>query len=205
MQLQIRGASEAGSVDVADAAFGREFNEPLVHQVVTAYLAGGRAGTKAQKSRAEVVGGGTKPWRQKGMGRARAGSIRSPLWRGGGRSFAARPRDYDQKVNRKMYRGAMRAILSELVRQERLVVLDELTLNAPKTKALVAKLKALGLQNALILVEDVGHNLSLAARNLSGVAVRQASAVDPVSLIGFEKVIATVAAIRHLNEWLAHE
>jgi large subunit ribosomal protein L4 len=205
MQLQIQGASEPGSVDVADAAFGRAFNESLVHQVVTAYLAGGRVGAKAQKNRAEVAGGGTKPWRQKGMGRARAGSTRSPLWRGGGRSFAARPRDYSQKVNRKMYRGAMRAILSELVRQERLVVLAEFMLDAPKTKALVAKLKALGLQNTLILVETVDNNLQLAARNLSGVTVRQASAVDPVSLISFEQVIATVAAVRRLNEWLTDE
>ena len=201
MELQLQNAK--GSVTVSETAFGGDFNESLVHQVVTAYLAGGRAGTKAQKTRAMVSGGGSKPWKQKGSGRARAGSIRSPLWRGGGKSFAAAPRDHSQKVNRKMYRGAIRAILSELVRQERLVIVEDFALDGPKTKMLVGKLKELGLENVLIVTQDVSENLYLAARNLHQVDVRDVQALDPVSLIGFDKVLMSVPAIRSVEEWLA--
>ncbi len=201
MELQLQNAK--GSVTVSETAFGGDFNESLVHQVVTAYMAGGRAGTKAQKTRAQVSGGGAKPWKQKGSGRARAGSIRSPIWRGGGRTFAAVPRDHSQKVNRKMYRGAIRAILGELVRQERLVIVEDFALDAPKTKQLVGKLKELGLENVLIITQDVSENLYLAARNLHQVDVRDVQALDPVSLIGFEKVLMSVPAIRSVEEWLA--
>ncbi|HET8551718.1 MAG TPA: 50S ribosomal protein L4 [Gammaproteobacteria bacterium] len=201
MELQLHNASS--SLTVSDAAFGREFNEPLVHQVVTAWLAGGRAGTKAQKTRTEVRGGGKKPWRQKGTGRARAGTIRSPLWKGGGKVFAAKPRDFSQKVNRKMYRGALAAIMSELVRQERLVVLEEFGVDAPKTKQLAGKLKELNLDNVLIVTAGVDEKLYLAARNLAEVDVRDVNLVDPVSLIGYEKVLITVPALRRLEEWLA--
>lgn len=199
----VNGGANTAELQVSDATFAREFNEALVHQVVTAYMAGGRAGTKRQKSRAEVAGGGTKPWRQKGTGRARAGSIRSPIWVGGGRAFAARPRDFTQKVNRKMYRGAVRAILSELARQERIVVADSLDLEAPKTRLLAAKLKELGLGSVLILIEGFDERLALAARNLPHVDVLPVSALDPVSLIRHEKVLATVGAVRMLEEKLA--
>ena len=201
MELQLQNAK--GSVTVSETAFGGDFNESLVHQVVTAYLAGGRAGTKAQKTRAMVSGGGKKPWKQKGTGQARAGSIRSPLWRGGGKTHAAVPRDFSQKVNRKMYRGAIRAILSELVRQERLVIVEDFALDGPKTKMLVGKLKELGLENVLIVTQDVSENLYLAARNLHQVDVRDVQALDPVSLIGFDKVLMSVPAIRSVEEWLA--
>ncbi|HET6725507.1 MAG TPA: 50S ribosomal protein L4 [Gammaproteobacteria bacterium] len=203
MELQLHNASGASSLTVSDAAFGREFNEPLVHQVVTAWLAGGRSGTKAQKTRTEVSGGGKKPHRQKGTGRARAGTIRSPLWRGGGKVFAAKPRDFTQKVNRKMYRGALAAILSELVRQDRLVVLEDFAVDAPKTKQLVTKLKELSLDNVLIVTAGVDEKLYLAARNLAEVEVRDVNVVDPVSLIGYEKVLVTVPALRRLEEWLS--
>ncbi len=202
LKLQQSGAA-AGSIEVSEKAFGREFNEALVHQVVTAYLAAGRAGTKRQKSRAEVRGGGIKPWKQKGGGRARAGSIRSPIWVGGGRAFAARPRDYEQKVNRKMYRGAMSALLSELARLDRLTVVESLALEAPKTRLLAAKLKELGVGNVLILVEAYDEKLDLASRNIVGVSVVPVSAVDPVSLIRHERVLATVGAVRMLEEKLA--
>lgn len=187
------------AVELSDVAFGREFNEALVHQVVVAYLAGGRQGSKAQKSRAEVSGGGKKPFRQKGTGRARAGSIRSPIWRGGGKTFAARPQDWTQKVNRKMYRGAMQCILAELVRQERLVLVEELTVSAPKTRELVAKLGELNASRALIVTDSLDENLYLAARNLPHVDVIDTTAVDPVSLIAFEKVIMSVEAAKKLN------
>jgi large subunit ribosomal protein L4 len=173
-----------------------------VHQVVTAYLSAGRAGTVQQKTRSEVSGGGKKPWKQKGTGRARAGSIRSPLWRGGGKTFAARPQDWSQKVNRKMYRGALAAILSELNRQGRLVVVDSFALEAPKTKQLVEKLAKLGAADALIVTDNVDENLYLAARNLHTVDVRDPNAVDPVSLIAFEKVIMTVGAVKAIEEML---
>ena len=188
---------------MSEVAFGKDFNEPLVHQVVVAFMAGGRQGSKAQKTRSEVSGGGKKPWRQKGTGRARAGTIRSPIWRSGGVTFAAKPRDYEQKVNRKMYRGALQCILSELVRQERLVVVDEFALDAPKTKALQEKLKALSLDNVLIVTDQVDENLFLSARNLPHVDVRDAQGVDPVSLIAFEKVLVTVPALKKLEEALA--
>ena len=195
--------ASGGTVTVSEVAFGKDFNEPLVHQVVTAYLAGGRQGSKAQKSRSDVSGGGKKPWRQKGTGRARAGTIRSPIWRGGGKTFASTPQDHSQKVNRKMYRGALQCILSELVRQERLVVVDEFAVDAPKTKSLVAKLKDMDLNNVLIVTADVDENLFLAARNLPKVDVRDAGGVGPVSLIAFEKVLVTVPALKQLEEALA--
>jgi large subunit ribosomal protein L4 len=203
MELQMHKTAGSQSITLSDAAFGYEFNESLVHQVVTAFMAGGRAGTKAQKTRSMVRGGGRKPHAQKGSGRARAGSIRSPLWRGGGKTFAAVPRDHSQKVNRKMYQGALRAIVSELVRQDRVVVLPEFGVSAPKTKELAGKLKTLGLDNVLIVTENVDEKLYLASRNLPNVEVRDATGVDPVSLIGFEKVLFTVPSIRRLEEWLA--
>ncbi len=199
MEIQVQGGS---TVTVSDKAFGREFNEPLVHQVVTAYMAGARAGTKAQKNRSAVRGGGAKPWRQKGTGRARAGTIRSPLWRGGGKVFAARPRDYSQKVNRKMYRGALASILSELLRQERLIVVESFTVEQPKTRALLAKLGEMGVEDVLIVTEALDENLYLAARNLYHVGVADAVSIDPVSLIGYEKVVMTVGALRQIEEKL---
>ncbi|MFK4754728.1 50S ribosomal protein L4 [Oceanobacter antarcticus] len=188
------------AVAVSDATFGREFNEALVHQVVTAYMAGGRQGTKAQKTRSEVAGGGIKPWRQKGTGRARAGTSSSPIWRSGGVTFAAKPRDFDQKLNKKMYRAAMQVILSELVRQERLVVADSFGVESHKTKEFVAKLSELDLSNVLIISEDIDEKLYLAARNVPHVGVTEASAIDPVSLIAFEKVLVTVQALKQLEE-----
>ena len=203
LKLVSKGA-QAQDFQVSDATFAREFNESLVHQVVTAYRAAGRAGTKAQKTKAEVRGGGIKPWRQKGTGQARVGSIRSPIWVGGGRAFAAKPRDFTQKVNRKMYRGAMRAMLSELARQERLLVVNGIELEAPKTKLLVQKLKELELgQNVLVLVEAFDEKLELAARNLPYIDVLPVSALDPLSLARHDKVLATVAAVRLLEERLA--
>jgi len=187
------------AVELSEVAFGREFNEALVHQVVTAYLAGGRQGTRAQKSRADVSGGGKKPFRQKGTGRARAGSIRSPIWVGGGKTFAARPQDWSQKVNRKMYRGAMQCILAELVRQDRLVLVEEFAIAAPKTKELLAKLGDLNAARALIVTEAVDENLYLAARNLPHVDVVDATAIDPVSLIAFDKVVMSVAAAKKIE------
>ena len=200
MKLKMSGS---GSVDVADAAFGAEFNEPLVHQVVTAYLAGARAGTKSQKNRAAVRGGGAKPWRQKGTGRARAGTIRSPIWVGGGRAFAAKPRDFSQKVNKKMYRAALRSVMSELVRQDRLVVIESLELEAPKTKLLAAKLKEMELDNVLILNEAFDEKVFLAARNLPNVGICDAASIDPVVLIRFEKVLVTLPALKLIEERLS--
>ena len=187
------------AVELSEVAFGREFNEALVHQVVTAYLAGGRQGSKAQKSRADVAGGGKKPFRQKGTGRARAGSIRSPIWVGGGKTFAARPQDWSQKVNRKMYRGAMQCILAELVRQDRLILVEEFAVAAPKTKELLAKLNDLNATRALIVTESVDENLYLAARNIPHVDVVDAAAIDPVSLIAFDKVVMSVAAAKKIE------
>ena len=187
------------AVELSELAFGREFNEALVHQVVTAYLAGGRQGSKAQKSRGEVSGGGKKPFRQKGTGRARAGSIRSPIWVGGGKTFAARPQDWSQKVNRKMYRGAMQCILAELVRQDRLILVEEFAVAAPKTKELLAKLNDLNAVRALIVTDAVDENLYLAARNLPHVDVVDAAAIDPVSLIAFDKVVMSVAAAKKIE------
>ncbi len=202
MKLKLKNAAPESEIQVSDAAFGRAYNETLVHQVVTAYMAAGRAGTKAQKTRAEVRGGGKKPWSQKGTGQARAGSIRSPIWVGGGRAFAARPRDFSQKVNRKMYRAAMQSMVSELVRQDRLVAIESLELNAPKTKLLIAKLKELGLTRALILVEAYEEKLFLAARNIPYVVVMAVAALDPLSLVKHDKVVATVGALRLLEQRL---
>jgi large subunit ribosomal protein L4 len=200
MKLKLQ---ESGSVDVADAAFGVAFNEPLIHQVVTAYLAGSRAGTKAQKNRAAVRGGGAKPWAQKGTGRARAGTSRSPIWVGGGRTFAAQPRNHEQKVNRKMYRAAMRSVLSELIRQDRMVVVNEITLEAPKTKLLATKLKEYDLDNVLILNEAFDEKVFLAARNLPNVGICDVASMDPVVLIRFEKVLVTVPALKLIEERLS--
>ena len=201
MKIAITGGS--GSVDVSDNNFGADFNEALIHQVVTAHRAAGRAGTKRQKNRSDARGGGAKPWRQKGTGRARAGTIRSPIWVGGGRAFAARPRDYEQKVNRKMYRAAMRSIVSELIRQERLIVVDSIAVDQPKTRDLVAKLNDLKLDHVLILLDEYDDNLCLAARNLPWVDVLDLREVNPVSLIRYDKVLATKAAIEKLEERLS--
>jgi large subunit ribosomal protein L4 len=194
------GQGGSGTLELADATFGAAFNAPLVHQVVTAYLAGARAGTKAQKNRSDVRGGGKKPWKQKGTGRARVGSIRSPIWVGGGRTFAARPRSFEQKVNRKMYRAAMRSVLSELVRQERLIVTPELDLSAPKTKELRGKLEKLDFAKGLVVVEAFDMKLWLAARNLAGIDVLEAQLIDPVSLVGADKVVVTAAALKIIEE-----
>ena len=191
-----------GSVEVSEVAFGRDFNEALVHQVVTAYLAGGRQGTRKQKTRSEVSGGGRKPWNQKGTGRARAGTIRSPIWVGGGRAFAARPQDHSQKVNRKMYRAAMQCILAELVRQERLIVVETFELAEAKTKAMLVKLAEFGATDALIVTEVVEAGLYLAARNIPKIDVVDAAGINPVSLVGSEKVIVTVAALKKIEELL---
>ncbi len=201
MNIDMQGG---GSLDVADAVFGQDFNEALVHQVVTAYMAAARAGTKAQKNRSAVSGGGAKPWRQKGTGRARAGTIRSPLWRSGGKTFAAQPRDYSQKVNKKAYRAAIRSILSELLRQERLVVVESFAVDSPKTKGLLGKLGELGLgENLLIVSDEPDENLYLAARNLPHVDVVDTDIADPVSLVRFDKVLMTAAALRRFEEKLS--
>ena len=196
-------AGGAGSMDLADGTFAADYNEALVHQVVTAYMAGSRRGTKSQKSRAEVRGGGAKPWRQKGLGRARAGSIRSPIWRGGGATFAAKPRSFEQKVNRKMYRGAMRSIFSELIRRERLVVVEDFALEKPKTKDMVARLSALGLADVLIVTAEQDDTLALASRNLRRVTVQRCTEVSPVSLLAFDKVLMTVVAAKRIEERFA--
>lgn len=188
------------AVAVSDATFAREFNESLVHQIVTAYLAGARQGTKAQKTRSEVAGGGKKPWRQKGTGRARAGTASSPIWRSGGVTFAAKPRSFEQKVNKKMYRAAMQSILSELVRQERLIVADDFSVASHKTKEFVAKLNELELSNVLIVSDDVDEKLYLASRNVPHVGVTEAVDIDPVSLVAFDKILVTVPALKKLEE-----
>lgn len=205
MELQVTNSSgkEGKGITVSDVAFARDFNEPLIHQVVTAYLAGGRSGTHAQKTRSQVRGGGRKPHAQKGTGRARAGTIRSPLWRGGGKTFAAVTQDYSQKVNKKMYRAAMSSIVSELVRQGRFVVVDELSLAAPKTKDLVAKLSALGLSNVLLVTEQLDNNLVLASRNVHRVQACAVRDVNPVELIKRDKVLITAAAVKKLEEMLS--
>lgn len=196
-------ATDGGSVEVSDATFAREFNEALVHQVVVAHMAGSRQGSRAQKSRSDVRGGGRKPWRQKGTGRARAGTTRSPIWRSGGVTFAARPQDHSVKVNRKMYRGALRCIVSELIRQDRLVAVESFSVDAPKTKMLLEQLKALDLSSVLIVTEEVDQNLYLSSRNVLGIDVRDVSAVDPVSLISHDKVLVTVGALKALEEALS--
>lgn len=206
MDLQLTtptGKASTKSLEVADTAFGREYNGALIHQVVTAYLAGGRSGTRATKNRAAVSGGGAKPWRQKGTGRARAGTIRSPIWRSGGTAFPLQPQNHAQKVNKKMYRSGMSAILSELVRQERLVVVENIKLDAPKTKELVNKLTALGLRDVLVVVSELDDNLALAARNLHKVDVCAASEINPVVLVGNEKVLITADAVKQIEGMFA--
>ena len=197
------GNKAAGTVAVSEANFAREYNEALVHQVVTAFLSGARQGTRAQKTRSEVAGGGKKPWRQKGTGRARAGTIRSPIWRAGGVTFAAKPQDHSQKVNRKMYRAAMRSILSELARTDRLMIVEALDVEQPKTKLLVETLKGYGVDNVLIVADNVNKNLYLASRNLHRVDVRDVEGADPVSLIAYDKVMITVDAVKKFEEALA--
>ena len=205
MELSVvkAGNKAAGTVAVSEANFAREYNEALVHQVVTAYLSGARQGTRAQKTRSEVAGGGKKPWRQKGTGRARAGTIRSPIWRSGGVTFAAKPQDHSQKVNRKMYRAAMRSILSELARTDRLMIIEALDVEQPKTKLLVETLKGYGVDNVLIVADNVDKNLYLASRNLHKVDVRDVEGADPVSLIAYDKVMITVDAVKKFEEALA--
>ncbi|MGB5733585.1 MAG: 50S ribosomal protein L4 [Thiohalocapsa sp.] len=200
MQLATRNGA---GVDVSDRVFGAAYNEALIHQVVVAYMAGARSGTKAQKNRSAVSGGGAKPFRQIGTGRARAGTTRGPIWRGGGATFAARPRSFVQKVNRKMYRGAVRSIVSELLRKERLTVVEDFVLETPKTREMAQKLSTLGLRDVLLLVSAFDEKLFLAARNLPRVDVMTAAEVDPVSMIAFENVVATEAALRQLEERLA--
>lgn len=197
------GKKTSKKVSVSDESFAKEFNESLVHQVVVTYMAGARQGSVKQKTRSEVNGGGKKPWRQKGTGRARSGTTRSPIWRSGGVTFAARPQDHSKKINKKMYRGALRCILSELIRQERLLIVDDFTLENHKTKGLVQKLSEFDLKDVLIVSEEVDKNLYLASRNLYKVDVRDAAAVDPVSLIGFDKVLMTVPALKKVEGMLA--
>ena len=205
--MNLNLSAGGGSVEISDATFGREFNEGLVHQVVVAHMSGARQGSRAQKSRSDVRGGGRKPWRQKGTGRTRAGTIRSPIWRSGGVTFAARPQDHSVKVNRKMYRGALRCIVSELIRQDRLVAVESFSVDAPKTKALLDQLKSLSpegdLSNVLIVTEEVDQNMYLSARNVNGIDVRDVKGIDPVSLISHEKVLMTVGALKALEEALA--
>lgn len=196
------GKDSKKSIAVSEETFAREYNEALVHQVVTAYMAGARSGTRGTKSRADVRGGGAKPWRQKGTGRARAGSSNSPIWTGGGMTFALRNQDHSQKVNKKMYRNAMRAILSELVRQERLLVVESLKLETPKTKAFAKMLSDLGCDNVLVVTDEIDNNLILASRNLFKVGVCTAQQLDPVSLVGSEKVVMTTKAVTQVEEML---
>jgi len=196
------GKASTKTVEVSDANFGREFNEALIHQVVTAYLAGGRSGTRSTKSRSDASGGGAKPWRQKGTGRARAGTIRSPIWRSGGHTFALRPQDHSQKVNRKMYRSAMQSILSELVRQDRLSVVDKFEMKGPKTKELVKKLAAMNFSRGVIITDDATDDLFLSARNLHNVDVLEISDLNPVSLVGSDNIVITVGALQKIEEML---
>jgi large subunit ribosomal protein L4 len=201
MELKVLG-SDSGSIQVSENVFEKEYNESLIHQLVTSYLSGARQGTRAQKTRSEVSGGGKKPWKQKGSGRARAGTIRSPIWRSGGVSFAAKPQDHSKKLNRKMYRAGMCSILSELNRSGRLVVVSSLTVDAPKTKSFIAKMKELDVAAGLFVTEDVDANLYLSARNIPGVDVRDVSGLDPVSLVSFDKVVITESALKKLEEVL---
>lgn len=194
--------ARGGTLEAGDAVFGREFNEALVHQVVTAFLAGARGGSKAQKTRAQAAGGGRKPWNQKGTGRARAGTTRSPIWRGGGRAFAASPRNFSQKVNRRMYRGALCSILSELHRRDRLVVVDEFVVETPKTRDLVARLKSMSLESVLIVDTGISENLLLASSNLPMVGVLEVTHLDPVNALRFDKLLLTRAAVERIEGWL---
>ena len=201
MDLQLHNSKE--KITVSDAVFAADYKESLVHQLVTAYMAAARAGTKAQKNRSAVRGGGAKPWRQKGTGRARAGTIRSPLWRSGGVTFAAQPRDFTQKVNRKMYRAGIRSIFSELARQDRLVIVEDITVDAPKTKQLIGKLADLGVSKSLIISETADEKLYLSARNLPNVEVSDVAGLNPVNLVRYDHVVATVGAVRAIEEWLS--
>ncbi len=203
MKLKLHKAAGGSDIQVSETAFGSTFNEALIHQVVTAYMAGARSGTKAQKNRSSARGGGAKPWRQKGTGRARSGTIRSPIWVGGGRTFAAKPRNFEQKVNKKMYRAALRSMLSELIRQDRLIIVNELKLEAPKTRLLAAKLKEYDLNSVLILNEAFDEKLFLAARNLPNVGICDVASMDPVVLIRFEKVLVTLPALKLIEERLS--
>ncbi len=203
LTIQTAGKKKADSMTVADSVFSVELNEPLIHQVLTAYLAGARSGTKAQKTRSEVRGGGRKPFAQKGTGRARAGTIRSPLWRGGGVTFAAKSQDHSKKVNKKMYRGAMRSILSELVRQERFICIDEFDVAESKTKLVKEKLESLGLEDVLIITEELSENLYFGIRNLPKADVIDTNEIDPYSLVGFEKILMTQAAVKKVEAWLS--
>jgi len=201
--MDIQVANAKSKVELNEATFGNDFNEALVHQVVTAYLAGARQGSVSTKNRSDVAGGGAKPWRQKGTGRARAGTIRSPIWVGGGHTFARSTQDWSQKVNKKMYRGAMKSILSELVRQDRLVVVEDLNFEQPKTKAFLAKMKELDVSNALIVADEVDQNLYLSARNVPHIEVSDVAGINPVNLVAYKKVVVTVAAIAKLQEVFA--
>ena len=205
MELKVHnfGKKSGGKVKVADAIFAADYNESLVHQAVTAFMAGSRAGTKAQKTRSEVRGGGKKPWRQKGTGRARAGTIRSPIWRGGGVTFAAKPRDHSKKINKKMYRGAIRSILSELARQDRLLLVDDFKLDTPRTKSFMEKLNALNLKEALIITDEISENLYLASRNVPCVSVVDTMEINPFTLVGYENVVMTKQAIQKVEAWLS--
>jgi large subunit ribosomal protein L4 len=200
MELQI---TNGGTLQVDEAVFAKDFNETLVHQAVVTYMAGGRSGTKAQKTRSEVSGGGIKPWRQKGTGRARAGTTRSPIWRTGGVTFAAKPRDFSKKLNKKMYRAAMRSIFSELVRQDRLIVVDEFTMEAPKTQAMISRLNDLGCNDVLVVTDTDDMNVYLSIRNIPHCEALSVTAVNPVSLVAHEKVVMTAAAVSKVQEWLA--
>lgn len=205
MDIQVHSTTDAGTahtIALSDDVFGCAFKESLVHQVVTAHLAGARSGSKAQKSRSQAKGGGAKPWRQKGTGRARSGTTRSPLWRSGGRAFAAQPRSFEQKINRKMYRGALRAMLSELIRQDRLLVVDQFDVEAPRTKLLVEALKSLALSEVLIITDELSDNLSLASRNIPDLVVIETGAVNPILLVGFEKIMVTKKALADLETML---
>lgn len=200
LSLKITGQTGKGEVSLAEKVFGCEFNEPLIHQVVVAYAAGARAGTRGQKSRSEVRGGGKKPWRQKGTGRARAGTIRSPLWRGGGKTFAAKPQNYTQKVNKKMYIAALRSIFSELLRQNRLVLTESFVVAKPKTQEVLKQLFELGLKNVLIITDSVEKNLYLATRNLFKVGVSDVEGINPMSLVKYDNVLLTLPALRQIEE-----
>ncbi|MFT5426114.1 MAG: large subunit ribosomal protein L4 [Gammaproteobacteria bacterium] len=205
MELNLKQLNKkaAGKVTVSDSIFATEYNEPLIHQALTAFMSGSRAGTKAQKTRSDVSGGGKKPWKQKGTGRARSGTTRSPIWRGGGVTFAARPRDYSQKLNKKMYRGAMRSILAELVRQDRLIFIDEFSADVPKTKDMVARLKSLELSDVLIVTSEVTENLYLSTRNIAHVDVVDTEEINPYVLIGYNKILMTQDALARVEELLA--
>jgi len=196
------GSDSGSNMSLSDAVFDREFNEDLIHQVVTAYMAASRSGTKAQKNRSAVRGGGAKPWNQKGSGRARAGTIRSPIWKGGGKTFAAVPRSYEQKVNKKMHKAAMQSIFSELARQDRLVIVDGLSQETPKTKELAVKLKGMGLDNVMLVTGEFDENLYLSARNLINVDTMHVTTLSPVGLVAHEKVVVTADAIKKIEELL---